>query len=563
MKKQIDSCLLFPVAFLGSILRLCLLYALGKGKLEINVVALCICRGEVKLTDIVFVFEVHQPHRLKRNLFWENKVFRRLKKEELFDYYFDNDVDKEIFKRAAGKCYLPSNQILLNLIDKHRKQKRQVKVSFSVSGVFLEQCEMFDKDLLETFKQLANTGCVEFLNQTYYHSVSSLYPEKDEFIEQVKMHRQTVKSLLGCAPKVFENTELLYNNTIAGIAEDLGYKGIFMEGVEKILGEKSPNYVYAPKGYKKIRVLLRNYKLTDDIGFRFSARWWSEWPLTADKYAKWLADTQGQCINIFPDYETFGEHHWPETGIHGFLRHLPEEILKREHLNMATPSEVIYKHAPAAEIDVPEAGGTVSWADLERDSSGWLGNAMQWAYYTSLQRLEPLIKEAEDEEFLKLWRYFQTSDHLYYMFTAGGGPGEVHSYFSPFESPMNAFVAAQTSIFDFENRLRTATLTANEPFLFYTNIGKENYTGVKSWSLKGFIKALKTVDIKAVEFHNRRGDFEGWAEHSLQDEVLSRQLENIRTKKQKGETLRKTIINATKKRFNELNKEVQTAVRLF
>jgi alpha-amylase len=515
------------------------------------------------LTDVVFVFEVHQPHRLKRNLFWENKVFRRLKKEELFDYYFDNDVDRDIFKRAARKCYFPSNQILLDLIDKHGKQKRQVKVSFSVSGVFLEQCEMFDKDLLETFKQLAETGCVEFLNQTYYHSISSLYPEKEEFVEQVKMHRQTVKNLLGCTPNVFENTELLYNNTIARIVENMGYKGIFTEGVEKILGEKSPNYIYTPKSCKKIRVLLRNYKLTDDIGFRFSARWWSEWPLTADKYAKWLAATQGQCINIFPDYETFGEHHWPETGIHSFLRHLPEEILKWEHLNMATPSEVIDKHASIGEIDVPEVGGTVSWADLERDSSGWLGNVMQWAYYTSLRRLEPLVKEADDEEFLKIWRYFQTSDHLYYMFTAGGGPGEVHSYFSPFESPMNAFVAAQTLIFDFENRLRTATLTANEPFLFYTNIGKENYTGVMSWSLKGFIKALKTVDVKAVEFHNQRGDFKGWAEHSLQDKVLSRQLENIRTKKQKGETLRKTIIDAAKKRFDELNKEVQTAVRLF
>jgi alpha-amylase len=230
---------------------------------------------------------------------------------------------------------------------------------------------------------------------------------------------------------------------------------------------------------------------------------------------------------------------------------------------MATPSEIIEKHAPAGEIDVPEAGGTVSWADLERDSSGWLGNAMQWAYYTSLRRLEPLVKEAEDEEFLKLWRYFQTSDHLYYMFTAGGGPGEVHSYFSPFESPMNAFVAAQTSIFDLENRLRMATLTANEPFLFYTNIGKENYTGVMSWSLKGFIKALKTVDVKAVEFHNRRGDFEGWAEHSLQDETLSRQLEKIRDSKRSGEALRTAIISAAKERFKKLSEQVQTAVKLF
>jgi alpha-amylase len=515
------------------------------------------------LTDVVFVFEVHQPHRLKRNLFWENKVFRRLKKEELFNYYFDNDVDREIFKRAARKCYFPSNQILLDVIDEHKKEKRRVKVSFSVSGVFLEQCEMFDKDLLETFKQLAESGCVEFLNQTYYHSISSLYSEKDEFIEQAKMHRQTVKDLLGYTPCVFENTELLYNNTIAKMVENLGYKGIFMEGVEKILGEKSPNYIYTPKGSRKIRVLLRNYKLTDDIGFRFSARWWSEWPLTADKYAHWLADTKGDCINIFPDYETFGEHHWPETGIHDFLKHLPEEILKWEHLHMATPSEVIEKHVPSGEIDVPETGGTVSWADLERDSSGWLGNAMQWAYYTSLRRLEPFIKEADDAEFLKLWRYFQTSDHLYYMFTAGGGPGEVHSYFSPFESPTDAFVAAQTLIFDFENRLRMAILTTNEPFLFYTSMGEENFTGVISWSLKGFIKALQTVDLKAVEFHNRRGDFESWAEHSLQDEVLSQQLKKTRTAKLKGETLKKALINAAEKRFNELSKQVQVATRLF
>ena len=515
------------------------------------------------MTDVVLVFEVHQPHRLKRNLFWENRVFRRLKREELFDYYFDNDVDREIFKRAAKKCYFPSNQILLDLIDEHRKEKKRVKVSFSVSGVFLEQCEMFEKDLLETFKQLAETGCVEFLNQTYYHSVSSLYPEKDEFIEQVKMHRQTLKSLVGFGPNVFENTELLYNNTIAGIVEDLGYKGIFMEGVEKILGEKSPNYLYTPKDCKNIKVLLRNYKLTDDIGFRFSARWWSEWPLTADKYARWLVDTQGQCINIFPDYETFGEHHWPETGIHSFLRNLPGEILKWEHLNMATPSEVVDKHAPAGEIDVPEAGGTVSWADLERDSSGWLGNAMQWAYYTSLQRLEHLVKEAEDEELLELWRYFQTSDHLYYMFTAGGAPGEVHAYFSPFQSPVDAFVAAQTSLFDFENRLRLTTLTANEPFLFCTKAGKKNFTGVMSWSLKGFIKELQTVDVKAVEFHNRRGDFNSWIEHSLQDKALAQKLKGIRASNLKGEALRKAVLDAAKKRFKKLSAQVQAAIKLF
>jgi alpha-amylase len=515
------------------------------------------------MTDVVFVFEVHQPHRLRRNLFWEGKIFRRLKTEELFNYYFDNEVDREIFKRAARKCYFPSNQILLDSIDKHKHNQKQAKFSFSVSGVFLEQCEMFDPDLLETFKQLAESGRVEFLNQTYYHSISSLYPDKEEFIEQVKMHKDTIRNLLGCTPTVFENTELLYNNTIAKIVETLGYKGIYTEGIEKILGEKSSNYLYTPKGAKKIRVLLRNYKLTDDIGFRFSARWWPEWPLTADKYAGWLAGTPGECITIFPDYETFGEHHWPETGIHSFLQHLPDEILKFDHLRMVTPSEVVAKHVSAGEIDVPEAGGTVSWADVQRDQTGWLGNVMQWAYYTTLRRLEPFIKETDDPEFLKLWRDFQTSDHLYYMFTAGGGPGEVHSYFSPFESPMDAFVAAQALINEFEARLRLAILTANEPFLFYTGVGKEYYTGTMAWSLKGFLKAMKEVNVKAIEFHVSNGDFESWAQCSLKDQKLATHFKEIASSKETGEKLRETIIDFTKKRFTAINKQTQDATKLF
>ncbi len=516
------------------------------------------------MTDVVFVFEVHQPHRLRRNLFWEGKVFRRANKEELFNYYFDTEVDREIFKRAARKCYFPSNQIILDVIDRHKHDKKKAKFSFSVSGVFLEQCEMFDKDTLETFKQLSASGGTEFLDQTYYHSIASLYPEKEEFIEQVKMHKQILKDLLGYSnPQIFENTELLYNNTIAKTVEDMGYRGIYTEGVEKILGEKSPNFIYTPHGAKKIRVLLRNYKLTDDIGFRFSARWWPEWPLTADKYAKWLAETKGEVINIFPDYETFGEHHWPETGIHSFLQHLPDEILKFNNLQMTTPSEAVEKHTSAGEISVPETEGTVSWADIKRDQSGWLGNVMQWAYYTTLRRLEPLIKEAEDEEFLKLWRDFQTSDHLYYMFTAGGGPGEVHSYFSPYESPMDAFVAAQTLLNDFEARLRISILTANEPFLFYTGVGKDCYTGHMAWSLKGFAKTLETIDVRAVEFHLGNGDFESWAKCSLKDEKLASQLGKIGSTKQKNEELRNSIVDAAKKRYSSLRKQTMEATQLF
>jgi alpha-amylase len=515
------------------------------------------------MTDVAFVFEVHQPHRLRRNLFWEGKVFRRLSKAELFDYYFDTEVDREIFKRAARKCYFPSNQIILDVIDRHKHDHKQAKFSFSISGVFLEQCEMFDKDLIESFRQLSATGNVEFLNQTYHHSIASLYPEKEEFIEQVQMHKQTIKDLLGYTPRVFENTELLYNNTIAKTVEDMGYKGIYTEGVDKILGEKSPNFIYTPKGAKKIRVLLRNYKLTDDIGFRFSARWWPEWPLTADKYARWLSETKGECINIFPDYETFGEHHWPETGIHSFLQHMTDEILKYDHLKMVTPSELVDKHASAGEVDVPEAEGTVSWADIKRDQSGWLGNVMQWAYYTTLRRLEPFIKEANDNELLKLWRDFQTSDHLYYMFTAGGGPGEVHSYFSPYESPMDAFVAAQTLLNDFEARLRMVILTANEPFLFYVGVGKEYYTGEMAWGLKGFVKALEMVNIKAIEFHVGNGDFESWAKSSLKDQKLAAKLKELGASKLSGEKLRKAIVDAAKKRYIAQNKDLQDATQLF
>lgn len=509
------------------------------------------------MTDIVFVFEVHQPYRIGRNFFWENKFLKRVKKKELFNYYFDHVVNREVFERACKKCYFPSNQILQDLIDKHKKERKKVKVSFSVSGVFLEQCEMFNKDLLESFKQLAETGCVEFLSQTYYHSLASLYPERTEFIEQVEMHNQAMKDLLGYTPKVFENTELLYNNAIAKTVEKMGYKGIFTEGVERILHGKSPNYFYTPKGCKKIKILLRNYKLTDDIGFRFSARWWSEWPLTADKYSSWLAETRGQCISIFPDYETFGEHHWPETGIHEFLKHLPGDILRWWNLHMATPSEVIEKYAPVGEIDVPELGGTVSWADLERDASCWLGNTMQWAYYTSVRRLEPLVKETEDEEFLRMWRYFQTSDHLYYMFTAGGGPGEVHSYFSHFRTPIDAHVTAESAILDFENRIRLAAIAANEPFLFYTGIGEKYYTGTKAWSLKGFVKALQEVSIESIEFHSRRRDFEKWAEVSLLDDTFAKELKKVRLSKQKGEKLRKSIVKVAKERLEKLSQQMQ------
>ncbi len=495
----------------------------------------------------MFVFEAHQPFRLRGNFFWENKLFMRLRKEELFQHYFDEKVNREIFERTCTKCYFPSNRILLNLIDQYKGEKKQVKVAFSLSGVFLEYCEMFNKDLLETFRQLAKTGCAEFVGQTYYHSLASLYPERDEFVDQVQLHQQTIRNLLEITPKVFENTELLYNNIIANTVEKMGFKGIFTEGAERILHGKSPNFLYRPIGCDKIKVLLRNYKLTDDIGFRFSSRTWTEWPLTAPKYARWLAETPGDYICIFPDYETFGEHHWPESGIHEFLRHLPDEILKHRHLSMATPSDVLERYKPVGEIDVPELGGTVSWADVKRDASGWLGNTMQWAYYLSVRRLEPLVKESEDKEFLRLWRYFQVSDHLYYMFAEGGGPGEVHTYFSPYRSGTDAYVTAQSAVLDYENRVKLDSEAANEPFLFYEGKGEKHYTGLMTWSLKGFSMAIQKASPKSLMLHNDNGDFEKWAENSLRDDALAEKFRKVRLSKLEGEELRKALAEAIKK----------------
>jgi len=504
------------------------------------------------MADIVLVFEVHQPFRIRKGFFWDRRMFKRVDRKELFEYYFDKDKNREIFERARRKCYLPSNEIILKSVDKHKSENRKVKVAFSLSGVFLEQCEMFNKDVLESFKELADTGCVEFLDQTYYHSLSGLYPIRDEFIEQVKAHKQAMQDLLHFTPSVFENTELLYNNAIARIAEKLGYIGIYTEGAERILGDRSPNYVYGAKDCHRLKVLLRNYKLTDDVGFRFSARWWNEWPLTAEKYASWLAATPGKCITIFPDYETFGEHQWPETGIHEFLAHLPEEILKHENLNMATPSEVANRYEPVGVVDVPELGGTVSWADLERDASCWIGNTMQWAYYSSVRDMERFVKESADRDFIRLWRYFQISDHLYYMFTAGGAPGEVHTYFNPYGNPVDAFVTCQSALTDLEQRVRMFSVTANEPFEFYLGVGEDKTTGITSLTLRGFIEAIKKVDIASIEFHNSRGDFERWAKSSLCDQKLAVELKKIRGTRLKGEKLRNEILEIAKGHIGEL-----------
>lgn len=471
-------------------------------------------------------------------------MFKEKACEELFDYYFWNELDKDIFERVVEKCYLPANKIILEKIDEFKHTSKPFKVSFSLSGVFLEQCQKFNFELIESFKQLASTRCVEFLNQTYYHSLVSLYEEKDEFLEQIRMHKELMVEVLEYEPAFFENTELIYNNQIARKIEELGYKGIFTEGTEKILNGRSPNYVYKAKN-GNLKVLLRNYQLTDDIGFRFSSRKWEEYPLTADKYAAWLAATPGQCINIFPDYETFGEHHWPETGIREFLYHLPDEIAKWENLEFATPSEIAEKYDPIGEIDVSEFS-TISWADLNRDTSCWLGNTMQWACYHYEKELEAKVNESGNENLLKIWRYLGQSDHLYYIYIGGDGPGEVHSYFSPYENAYNAFITFFSILHDFDARVRKAIAAADESFIFSTALNK--FLNAKVWSLKGFVEAIEKIPLESLEYHMKKRDFENWIRNSLHDEGLANRVKGL---KAKGEDLRIKLRNLAMERLRE------------
>ncbi len=514
------------------------------------------------MTDICLMFEVHQPFRLNRNFHSDLLARGSVTKEDLFDLYFDHRLDRYIFNRAARKCYFPSNNAILEQIDRYRGGRKQFKVTYGISGVFIEQCERWNPDLLDSFRQLAESGCVEFLDQPYYHSLASLYGiDRSEFVKQIEMHRQLMKDLFDYEPKTVENTECLYNNAIAKTVEGLGYEATVTEGVERILGWRSPNFVYRAKG-SSLRVLLRNYRLSDDIGFRFSSTWWEEWPLAADKYASWLAAAPGQVIVLFVDYETFGEHHWPESGIHEFLRWLPGEVIKWDHLHWSTPSEVIRRHRPVGEIDVDDYN-TVSWADLERDPSAWIDNPMQIICYESLKGLEQPVKAIGNAELLRLWRYLQMSDHLYYMSIKGGGPGDVHCYFNPCSSPVEAFAVYSKVISDLEARILRELekpehlarrilrkLPAGRGFTFFYEFARP--TGLTVHSLNEFHSTLRIVDIKSIRFHIERGDFERWLRQVVVDDQLADEIAGISPKRLKGERLRKKVLQTIERRMKEL-----------
>lgn len=443
------------------------------------------------MTSILLCFEIHQPLRLKHFPSSTDGV----SDEHLIDHYLNQGLNKFVFDRATTKCYLPTTNILLENIDIFKNQDRKFKCAFNVSGLWLEQCEKRQPDVLDLFKQLAKSKNVEILGSTYYHSLASLFDKHDEFIEQVKLQNQIVKDLLGVKPTAFINTEMLYNNLIAKTVEDLGFKAIFTEGIERILEWRSPNYVYARgpvkendiKLNKRIRVLLRNYRLSDDIGYRFSSRNWDQWPLTAEKYSIWLSSTPGQCINIFMDYETFGEHHPESSGIFFFLKALPWKIFDWKNLDFALPSEIIEKHDPVGEIDVNEMN-TISWADVERDTSAWLGNSMQKMAFEELKKLEPIVK-TNGNNHLKFWRILQQSDHFYYMCTKWWEDGDVHKYFSPFSTPHDGFINLISAISDIKVRLAKEITKIN-----ILNHEKERISLRKV--AKGLIKKPKIKGVK-------------------------------------------------------------------
>ncbi|MCP1392794.1 MAG: alpha-amylase [Methanothrix sp.] len=484
------------------------------------------------MTDVSLCFEVHQPLRLRKDFFWDGSPMRRVEPDQIFDFYFDDPENRRIFERVSEKCYLPANQIILEKISRYQDSERPFKTAYSFSGVFLDQCERYNPEVLESFARLVDTGMVEVLEQTYHHSLASLYEDGREFSEQVKMHRERIWDSFGVRPRIFENTELLYDDRIARIVEGMGYDGIFAEGVVA-----PPNHVYRPQGCERISLLLRDYQITDDMGFRFSARWWNEYPLTAEKYASWIAAKPGDCVNIFCDYETFGEHQWTDTGIFEFLKFLPSEILKWEHLRFATPSEVVENNPPIGTVNVPV---TTSWADIERDTSCWLGNTLQWACYTYHKRLEGPIKEGVDRRLLEIWRTLGLSDHLYYAFTHGGAPGEVHNYFSPYGSPYDAAVTLFSVLSDLQFRVKSWVDAADDPFLFSTGIGQ--FTGDAAWGRRSLMEALEKANIDSLEYHARRGDLSDWARGSLGDVDLAKRLEGV--KGLRGEGLRAALLEA-------------------
>jgi alpha-amylase len=422
------------------------------------------------MSAVCFYFQVHQPRRIKRYRFFDIGNDHE---------YFNDDAPQDtnnarIIRKVADKCYLPANSVLLENLRYHP----DFKVAFSISGIALEQFEEYAPEVIESFKRLFDTGRVELLAETYYHSLAFLRSPK-EFEQQVRMHRDKVQKLFGITPYVFRNTELIYHNNIAELVADMGYLGMLAEGADHLLGWRKPTYVYHAKNDPSFKLLLKHYKLSDDVAFRFSNRDWEEWPLTAPKFANWVHahNGDGHVINLFMDYETFGEHQWEDTGIFDFLRALPHEVMKNPDNGFVTPTEALSRLDAVGEIDAPHY---VSWADVERDLSAWLSNPIQHDAIRSLYDLEADVRKTGDKKLLEDWRRLTTSDHFYYMCTKWFQDGDVHKYFSPYESPYEAFIAYMNVLNDLRMRARAAPLPKRSPWEAVSHKTKNVLEALKS-----------------------------------------------------------------------------------
>ena len=389
--------------------------------------------------SICLYFQVHQPNRLRLYRFFD------IGKDS---HYYDDFANRTILRRVAQKCYLPANALILELLDRY---KGKFKGAYSISGSALDQFQRFAPEVIDSFRALAATGRVEFLAETYYHSLASLASES-EFRYQVEKHAAKIEELFGVKPVTFRNTELIYSNGIGEMVYDMGYKTMLTEGARHIMGWQSPNYVYTGETQPKLKLLLRNYALSDDIAFRFSDKGWNMWPLTAEKYVGWLKESarDGDVVNLFMDYETFGEHQRADSGIFDFLRSLPAAFLADGTFGFATPSEVTKKYKAVSDIAVEDP---ISWADEERDITAWLGNELQSEAFQKLYAMTEKLSIVNDPELWEDFGHLQESDHLYYMCTKFFSDGEVHKYFNPYDTPYEAFINYMNVISDFQIRL--------------------------------------------------------------------------------------------------------------
>src|SRR3989339_2016227 len=404
---------------------------------------------------VCLYFQVHQPYRLR-----DLRITEIGKGTE--PDYFDHEKNRSVFRKVAEKCYLPANRMMLSLLERYP----DFAIAYSLSGVFLDQCEEYGEDVLESFRRLGATGRVEFLAETYYHSLSSIR-DTEEFCEQTTLHIRKIEDLFGMTPSIFRNTELIYSNDLAQTVRLMGFKGILAEGTDHLLQGRSANLPYMPPRFRlprskemliarhrplpqrseNISVLLKNYRLSDDVAFRFSDKSWVGFPLKAETFTDWLLGGGGHSVNLFMDYETFGEHQWEDTGIFEFLRYLPVEFLKHPDNNFKTPSEVVDTYETRGEYD---CHNFISWADLERDLSAWTGNEIQDAAMNKIYALGEKVKLTGNGKLLHRWRKLQTSDHFYYMCTKWFSDGDVHKYFNPYESPYEAFIAYMNVLQDLE-----------------------------------------------------------------------------------------------------------------